>query len=154
MMAGLVQYIMGRHNFNDQVSSFMSVSPHDDLTNSPKEKKQRKPMVAHTVNQLCPEDKAAMHRPTRTIKHTLCSSPISVAQTSRNFWRLSGIFLVLCSGSRNMHMRSTCKLGSRMFFYNTIHRINTIKLVITDLGKVKKVLQIFVFNVVSYDGAM
>lgn len=41
-----------------------------------------------------------------------------------------------------------------MFFYNTIHRINTIKLVITDLGKVKKVLQIFVFNVVSYDGAM
>ena len=46
------------------------------------------------------------------------------------------------------------KTGSRMFFYNTIHRIKIIKLAITGLGKVRKVLQIFVFNVVSYDGAM
>jgi len=49
---------------------------------------------------------------------------------------------------------NTVKLGSRMFFYNTIHRIKTIKLAITDLGKVRKVLQIFAFNVVTYDGAM
>jgi hypothetical protein len=49
---------------------------------------------------------------------------------------------------------NTVKAGSRMFFYNTIHRKKTIKLGITGSGKVRKVLQIFVFNVVSYDGAM
>jgi len=34
---------------------------------------------------------------------------------------------------------NTVKLGYRMFFYNTIHRIKTIKLATTDLGKVRKV---------------
>jgi len=46
------------------------------------------------------------------------------------------------------------KLGSRMFFYNTIHRVKIINLATTGLGKVRKVLQIFVFNVVSYDGTI
>ena len=47
---------------------------------------------------------------------------------------------------------NTVKVGSRKFFYSTIHSIKTIKLAITGLGKVRKVLKIFVFNVVSYDG--
>jgi hypothetical protein len=49
---------------------------------------------------------------------------------------------------------NTVKLGSRMFLFNTIHCIKTIKLAITDLGKVRKVLQTFVFNVVTYGGTM
>jgi hypothetical protein len=49
---------------------------------------------------------------------------------------------------------NTVKLGSRMFFYNNTHRIKTINLTITGLGKVRKVLQISVFNMISHDGAM